>query len=153
MAFQAKQQHTAKARSLYKEALKLDPSHMQSLLGLAVLEARSGRPRVALKMYMRGLQIEPDNVQLLHASAQLLKQQGQQEVDSCPNSLAQMLHPTDSHALVRWAVSTLYKVSKTGGAVRVVFIRLLGRKPLVAPVICCEIQKSVKLLEFRALLL
>lgn len=74
---------------------------MQSILGLAVLEARSGRPRMALKMYMRGLQIEPDNVQLLHASAQLLKQQGQQEVDSRSDSLVQMLHTVDPHALVR----------------------------------------------------
>ena len=53
---------------------------MQSILGLAVLEARLGRPRMALKTYMRGLQIEPNNIQLLHASAQLLQQQGQIEV-------------------------------------------------------------------------
>lgn len=72
---------------------------MQSILGLAVLEARSGRPRMALKMYMRGLQIEPGNVQLLHASAQLLKQQGQQEVDSCPNSHVHMFHTIDPHLL------------------------------------------------------
>ena len=98
---QAKQQRIVTARGLYKKALKLDPTHMQSILGLAVLEARSGRPRMALKMYMRGLQIEPDNVQLLHASAQLLKQQGQQEVDFCPDSLVQMLHNVDPHALVR----------------------------------------------------
>lgn len=53
---------------------------MQSILGLAVLEARSGRPRMALKMYMKGLQTDPDNIQLLHASAQLLQQQEQTEV-------------------------------------------------------------------------
>ena len=53
---------------------------MQSILGLAVMEARSGRPRVALKLYMKGLQLEPNNIQLLHASSQLLHQQGQEGV-------------------------------------------------------------------------
>ncbi len=77
---QAQQQQTSKARDLYRSALKANSSHMQSILGLAVLEARLGRPRMALKIYMRGLQIEPNNIQLLHASAQLLQQQGQIEV-------------------------------------------------------------------------
>lgn len=80
MMTQAQQQQTSKARGLYRNALKADSTHMQSILGLAVLEARLGRPRMALKTYMRGLQVEPNNVQLLHASAQLLQQQGQTEV-------------------------------------------------------------------------
>ena len=77
---QAHQQQIEKARSLYRKALAVDAAHMQSILGLAVLEARSGRPRVALKLYTKGLQLEPDNIQLLHASSQLLHQQGQEGV-------------------------------------------------------------------------
>ena len=86
LMLQAQQQQTSTARDLYRNALKADSAHMRSILGLAALEARLGRPRMALKTYMRGLQIEPNNVQLLHASAQLLQQQGQVEVctpDTC----------------------------------------------------------------------
>ena len=66
---------------------------MQSILGLAVLEARLGRPRMALKIYTRGLDIEPDNIQLLHASAQLLHQQGQTEVGPVHDS--KLISPLD----------------------------------------------------------
>lgn len=51
------------------------------------LVSRSGNVTPALRLYRRGLEIEPGNVQLLHAAAQMQMQQGQSEVITLAQSV------------------------------------------------------------------
>ncbi len=77
---QAQRQHPSRARQLYSRALRVDANHLPSLLGLAVLESRSGNITPALRLYQRGLAADSRNVQILHATAQLHQQLQQPKV-------------------------------------------------------------------------
>ncbi len=77
---QAQRQNVEVARRLFTSALREDAAHMPSIVGLAVLEARSGNRARAQRLYRRGLELEPGNIQALHASAQMHLQAGEREV-------------------------------------------------------------------------
>ena len=47
---EAQRRNRSRARRLYREALAADPAHLQSLLGLGQLEARTGNCLLALQV-------------------------------------------------------------------------------------------------------
>jgi pre-mRNA-processing factor 6 len=86
---QAQRQDVLAARRLYTRALRADAGHMPSLVGLAMLEARSGNSARALRLYGRALDLDPRSVQALHAAAQMHRSLGDLEVNlpsSVPSS-------------------------------------------------------------------
>jgi Tfp pilus assembly protein PilF len=61
----------ASAKRSYEQALRMDPSNVDALLGLATLEARGGSRHAALSWYARVLTIDPRNSTALAATAVL----------------------------------------------------------------------------------
>jgi hypothetical protein len=73
---------------------------MQSVLGLAALEARAGNHAQAQRIYEAGLVMQPSNVQLLHAYALFRLQKGDKQVAPlCPltHVAGGSAVPTDTH--------------------------------------------------------
>ena len=73
-------------------ALRADASHMPSIVGLAMLEARAGNRARAARLYRRGLEAEPRNVQVLHAAAQMHRSLGDLEARDCSLHPCKTLH-------------------------------------------------------------
>jgi Tfp pilus assembly protein PilF len=61
----------AAARRSYEQALRMDPTNVDALLGLATLEARGGNRNLALAWYARVLAVDPRNATALAATAVL----------------------------------------------------------------------------------
>eukprot|EP00891_Asterochloris_glomerata_P005368 jgi/Astpho2/5368/Aster-x0679 len=68
-----------RARSLFERSLQADPGNMRARLGLTALESRAGRSSRAGALYEGAQEWQGDNVPLLHARAQELRRQGNQE--------------------------------------------------------------------------
>jgi hypothetical protein len=62
----------------------------------------------ALRLYRRGLEIEPGNVQLLHAAAQMQMQQGQSEVITLA-SISHHYHHQSSSVIIIIVIISQYQ--------------------------------------------
>ncbi len=80
LVLQANRSNITRARTLYELALEADPHHLQSLLGLGSLEARSGNVDRGLKLLHDGLRLQPGNKQIRHGIAQWQRKHGEREV-------------------------------------------------------------------------
>lgn len=63
------------ARESLHTALRLAPAYVEALLALGAVEARSGRPRTAIRAYRDALAAEPDRVEAMTSLANLLWEQ------------------------------------------------------------------------------
>jgi tetratricopeptide (TPR) repeat protein len=71
---EAQRRNLGQARSLFREAIAVDPGHGQSIQGLGQLEARTGNVAAALQLYQQGLEQQPRSIHLLSSLAHLQAQ-------------------------------------------------------------------------------
>lgn len=98
---QAQRQQLGAARRLFNKALRADSRHLPSIVGLSLLEARSGNITPALRLYRKGLSIDPNNVQLLHAAAQMHAKLNESQVTSRSVKAAHYASRRCAHLLMR----------------------------------------------------
>lgn len=65
------------ARSMYRQALSLEPTNLKALLGLARLEDRQGKLDEALKVYQQAAAAHPQNAKVLNDLGLCLARSGQ----------------------------------------------------------------------------
>ena len=114
------------ARQAYSEALKLEPSNRDALLGLAAIEARSGQHENAEARYLKLLESDPRDT---HALAGLIALRGQADPMQSESRLKNMIATQPEAGFLHFALGNQMALQARWPEAQAAYFKALSNEP------------------------